>query len=181
MMLKAVFASVFLTGLNVLAFQAHAGEACPVADTYIKSANVIADRDLATAILCVAETLPDEGKPSGPDASHALGQIQQLAVKIIGNGYRGPKQLADLTFSMGEEPETLVTLTSPADATVVSKPDRVLSENIWDAAAISCEAAGMLEIAKPGGSRYPGLGTCAAPAGGKGAIKQYAAKIIGNG
>ena len=63
-MLRTVFATVFLTGLTVA--QCPANEACPAADDYVKPAAKIGDRDLATAIACLAEKLPDEGAQSTP-------------------------------------------------------------------------------------------------------------------
>jgi hypothetical protein len=169
MMLRTVFATVFLTGLNVT--MCLAGEACPAADGYIDAKAKIGDRDLATAIACLAEKLPDEGAQLTPTDIHMVDQIQLLASKIIGNG-----AAAEAPSASDSAMIAAATVESP-------KPELapVSSGNTLDAMAIACEADKLLEKMQPGKTPNAKLGTCSDPAGTKDAIKKYASKIIGNG
>lgn len=94
MMLKAVFATVFLTGLLALGCQAQAKVACPKAAAYARmtdqALSKVSDKDLGAAIRCLARKLPVNAAHATPADVGTVGHIQRFAAKIIGNG----KQMA---------------------------------------------------------------------------------------
>ncbi|WP_018185458.1 hypothetical protein [Kaistia granuli] len=166
MMLKAVVAAMLLTGLS--AAPSLARDMQLVAEEYIKPDAKVADRDLALAILYFAAGLPDKDGKAAPDDIEAVGKIQILASKIIGNG---SPALAALS------PE----LTGVGDDTTVTKPLSTFAKNVSRGKAIACEADKLMQGMQPSRASVMKAGECPDAVGSKDAVILLASKIIGNG
>lgn len=169
---KAAFVTVLLTGLS--AVPCLAGDMQSIADEYVKSNARIGDRDLAIAALWLAVGLPDAaaGASPAPTDIEAVGKIQLLAYKIIGNGYKDPP------------PEFVAKLASVATMPAPKPKPRlspVSAQNAELAKAMACEADLLMQTMQPGQAPAMKPGECANAVGTKDAVIQIAGKIIGNG
>ncbi len=176
-MRNIVLATTFLTGFAIT--QAQATEACPAADAYLKDGAKVADKDLATAIDCLADKLPDDVTKSTDADAKAVEQIQKLANKIIGNGLtaEGPG-VAGATTGLAA---AVAVVKKPVFDDPGTQQEPAKSENTLAAEAIACEADKLMESMRPGSPPTAEPNTCSNPAGSTGEVKKYANKIIGNG
>ncbi|BCP53647.1 hypothetical protein K32_22640 [Kaistia sp. 32K] len=167
MMLKAVVAAILLTGLS--AAPSLARDMHLVADEYIKSDAKVTDRDLALAILYYAAGLPDKGGKAAPDDIEAVGKIQLLASKIIGNG-------APLAVT-SPRPK----LASAATIIILPRPKPSPFRSVEGASSIACEADKLMQRMQPGRASVTKPGECPNAFGSRDAVILLASKIIGNG
>lgn len=168
MMLKAAFATLLLFGLG--AGPGFARDMHRVADEYINSDASIADRELALAILCLAAGLPDRDGRAAQEDIEAVGKIQRLAGKIIGNG--SPVVVGTPRPKLAAAATTII---------VLPKPKPGPAHNTESGTAIACEADKLMQRMQPGRASMMKPGLCTNADGSRDAIILRVNKIIGNG